>query len=86
MKQNGNFGFEKSIPDPKEIKQLNAIEDDSDTLEPFDDSAEHREVNADDPKELSYWADEFQISVHDLKAAIVMNGTSVRELKKYLSV
>lgn len=81
-----NFGFGENIPDPDEIRERYSIEDDSDTLEPFEDDSEHREINADDLKDLIYWADEFQISVEDLKAAILLNGNSVREIKKYLSI
>ena len=81
-----NFGFGENIPDPDEIRERFSIEDDSDTLEPFDDGSEHREINADDPVELARWAAEFQISVQDLKAAILLNGNSLREIKKYLSV
>ena len=81
-----NFGFGENIPDPDEIRERFSIEDDSDTLEPFDDGSEHREINADDPVELARWAAEFQISVEDLKAAIVLNGNSLRKIKKYLSV
>ncbi|QDW25279.1 hypothetical protein [Pedobacter sp. KBS0701] len=39
-----NFGFGENIP----IIECHPIEDDSDTLEPFDDGSEHREINADD--------------------------------------
>ena len=81
-----NFGFGENIPDPDEIRARFSIEDDSDTLEPFDDGSEHREINADDPEDVAHSAQEFQISVEDLKAAIVLNGNSVREIKKYLSV
>lgn len=81
-----NFGLGENIPDPDEIMERYPIEDDSDTLEPFNDGSEHREINADDPVDVAYWAKEFQISVNDLKAAIVLNGSSVREIKKYLSV
>lgn len=80
-----NFGFDENIPHPDEIRERFSIEDDPDTLEPFDDGSEHREINADDPDDLVHWADEFQISVEDLKAAIVLNGNSVRKIKKYLS-
>ena len=89
MEQNkDNFGFGENLPDPEEIreKEVYAIEDDSDTLEPFVDEEEHREINADDPDQLSYWSGEFKISEADLKAAIVLNGNSIKELKKYLSV
>lgn len=68
------------IPDPDEIRERYPIEDDSDTLEPFDDSNEYREINADDPADLNYWAEQFQISVETLRAAIVLNGSSVREI------
>lgn len=81
-----NFGFGENIPDPEEIREQYSIEDDSDTLEPFVDENEHREINADDPADVAFWAEEFQISVEDLKAAIVWNGNSVKEIKKYLSV
>jgi hypothetical protein len=64
----------------------NQIESDDDTLEPFDDNAEHRLINADDAADLFYWANQFQISVADLKAAIVLNGNAVRDVKKYLSI
>jgi len=72
--------------DEQEIAGRNPISADSDTLEPFDDSAEHRQINSDDPRDIAFWADEFQISVAELKAAILLNGSSVREIKKYLSV
>jgi len=80
------FGSENDIPDPEEIRQQFEIEDDADTLEPFVDESEHREINSDDPTDLAHWAKEFQISVSDLKAAIVLNGNSLKEIKKYLSV
>jgi len=83
---NQRFGSENDIPDPEEIKQQFEIEDDGDTLEPFVDESEHREINSDDPADLAHWAQEFQISVSDLKAAIVLNGNSLKEIKKYLSV
>ena len=76
-----NFGFGENIPDPEEIRQQYAIEDDSDTLEPFVDESEHREINADDPSDVARWAEQFQISVEDLKSAILLNGTSVRAIK-----
>mgnify|MGYP003579949049 CR=1 FL=1 len=79
-------GEEEAVPDPDEFKYLHPIEDDSDTLEPLPDESEFREINADDPEDLLYWADQFQISVADLKAAIVINGNEVREIKRYLSV
>ena len=87
MKENkDNFGFRENIPDADEIRERFSIEDDSVTLEPFIDENEHREIDADDPDDVTRWADDFQISVEDLKAAILLNGNSVREIKKYLSV
>lgn len=77
-----NFGF----GDPEEIRKQYELEDDSDTLEPFVDDAEHREVNTDDEADLKYWAEQFQVSVEELKAAIALNGSSVKAIKKYLSV
>jgi len=74
------------VPDPEEIRERYPIEEDSDTLEPFDDTSERREINPDDARDLAYWADQFKISIDLLKAAIVLNGNSVREIKKYLSV
>ena len=63
-----------------------SIESDDDTLEPFDDINENREVNADNPADVAYWAKEFQVSVPDLKAAIILNGNSLRAIKKYLNI
>lgn len=74
------------VPDPDEIRERYPIENDSDTLEPFDDSTEHREINSDDPDEIKYWTQQFQITEEQLYDAIALNGTSVREIKKYLSV
>ena len=81
-----NFGFGENIPNSDEIKERFKIEDYSDTLEPFVDEDEHREINADDPHDISYWANQFQIAEEDLKAAIVLNGNSIKDIKKFLSV
>ena len=81
-----NFRPGESLPDPAKFSEQIPIEDDSDTLEPFVEENEHREINADDPLDLAHWAQQFQISVDDLKAAMVLNGNSVKEIKKYLSV
>ena len=43
---------EENIPDPDEIRERYELESDSDTLEPFVDEIEPREINADDPAEL----------------------------------
>ncbi len=81
-----NFKLGENMPDPEEIREQFAIENDSDTLEPYVDESEHREINADDPADVARWAQEFQISVEELRAAMVLNGNSVKEIKKYLSV
>jgi hypothetical protein len=81
-----NFGFGENIPDPEQIREQHPIEDDSDTLEPFDDAAEHREIDGDNPADVAFWAEQFQVSVTELKAAMVLVGNAVREVKKYLSV
>ncbi|RBQ11825.1 DUF3606 domain-containing protein [Pedobacter miscanthi] len=75
-----------NIPDPDDIRERFPIEDDSDTLEPFDDQSEHREINADDPKDMAFWATQFQISHEELHAAMALTGNSVRAIKKYLSI
>lgn len=86
MDEQHNAYREEGVPDPDEIRERYPIEDDSDSLEPFDDGSEHREINADDPKDLQYWADQFQITTDMLQAVIAINGNSIREIKKYLSV
>ena len=77
-KRAGQFFLENSSP--------NEIESDGDTLEPFDDEEEHAEVNTSDPDDIARWAKEFQLSIPDFEAVIVMNGKSIRAIKKYLSI
>lgn len=77
---------ENDHPDPDEIREEYALEDDSDTLEPFDDETEDRVIDMDDPAEVAYWADQFQISEEYLKTVVLLNGNAVKEIKKYLSV
>jgi hypothetical protein len=74
------------MPDPDQIREQYEMESDGDTLEPFVDEDEHRLINADDPEDLEAWAENFQISIPELKAAIVLNGNSVKAIKEYLSV
>lgn len=81
-----HFEGDEAIPDPDEFKYLHPIESDDDTLEPVQDESEFREINVDDPDDLIYWANQFQISIAELKAAMVINGKGVREIKSYLSV
>ncbi|RYY71002.1 MAG: DUF3606 domain-containing protein [Chitinophagaceae bacterium] len=76
----------ENSPDSEKVKERYPIEDDSDTLEPFVDESAHQEINVDDPADVEQWANQFQISVADLRAAMVLNGNSVSAIKKYLSV
>ncbi len=76
----------EGVPDPDEIRERYPIENDSDALEPFDDRSEHRVINPEDPDEIHYWTQQFQITEEQLHDAIELNGTSVRAIKKYLSV
>lgn len=80
-----NFGFGENIPDPEQIRHQYPIEDDSDTLEPIEDEATHQTINVDDPADMKRWAHEFKINEAELKAAIVLNGNAVGEIKKYLN-
>jgi len=84
--KNKHHSDPNEIPDPEEIRERFPIEADSDTLEPFDDAQEHREINTGDPGEIAYWAAQFQISESQLRDAIALNGNAVRDIKKYLSV
>lgn len=62
------------------------IESDGDTLEPQEFGANTGTVNLTDPDELSYWAEQFQVSPGELKAAALLRGNSIAEIKKYLSI
>lgn len=86
MKKHDTNPNYEGVPDPEEIRERYPIENDSDALEPFDDRFEHREINSDDPDEIHYWTQQFQITEEQLHDAIALNGTSVRAIKKYLSV
>ncbi|MDQ1142602.1 DUF3606 domain-containing protein [Pedobacter agri] len=70
----------------KEEMDRNALESDEDTLEAESFGATTGIINADDPDELDQWARKFQISVQDLKAAIVLHGHKILDVKKYLSI
>ena len=80
------LGLGENISGPDKTTEQYGIQDDSDTLEPFEDGSEHRRINADDPADLEHWAAQFQISEEELRAAIVLNGNSVKAITKYLSV
>jgi len=84
--EQNNHHKSDEVPDPEEFRYLNPIEDDSDNLEPFDDEKEHRQINTDDPEDITYWANQFQISAQELKLAMTINGNSVRDIKRFLSI
>lgn len=87
MQENDLNSFDnQEVPGSEEIRDRFPIEDDSDRLEAIDEHSAYREINADDPGELAYWASQFQLSEDELKSAIVLNGNSVQEIKKYLSI
>lgn len=60
-------------------------ESDVDPLEPQEFGTGEILLNVDDPSELRYWAEHFQISMDELRAATLLQGNSIREIKKYLS-
>ncbi|MGA9650142.1 DUF3606 domain-containing protein [Pedobacter sp.] len=60
-------------------------ESDLDSLEPQEFGTNEGVVNVDDPLELSFWAEQFQISIDELKSAALLQGNSIREIKKYLT-
>lgn len=85
--ENSNIDLQKIISFAgADGNQRTELESDADTLEPFDDKDEQREIDTNSASDMAYWAKQFQLSISDLKAAIALNGNSVRELKKYLSV
>ncbi|SOD13984.1 DUF3606 domain-containing protein [Pedobacter xixiisoli] len=85
LQEENEYNKKDEVPDPEEFRYLHPIEDDGDTLEPFDDETENRQINAEDPADMLHWAQQFQISGEELKMAITINGTSVRDIKRFLS-
>jgi redox-regulated HSP33 family molecular chaperone len=67
-------------------ERLNEIESDSDTLEPQEFGTYDGRIDLDNPDEIAHWAEQFQISSEQLKAAALLNGNRVSEIKKYLSI
>ncbi|RZK15865.1 MAG: DUF3606 domain-containing protein [Pedobacter sp.] len=76
----------KMVGHMQEEMDRNTLESDEDTLEAESFGATTGIINADDPNDLDHWAIEFQISVPDLKAAIVLHGNKIADVKKYLSI
>lgn len=46
--------------------------------------AEGFEIDADNPDDLSFWAEQFQISKQDLRQAITVAGPNVEAITHYL--
>jgi hypothetical protein len=84
--QKSNFEFKTNIPAQNESKARDPGEDEPLQLTPFDDENEHGVINVDDPENITYWANQFQISEDELKKAMARNGNSIKEIKKYLSI
>lgn len=70
----------------EEHLDLHETEGDQDALEPQEFCIHDGIVNVENPKELRYWAEQFQISMDELKSVALMQGNSIREIKNYLSV
>lgn len=63
---------------------LHEIESDSDRIEPAEFSINDGIINTEDPEQIKYWAEQFQISPDMLKAAAAIRGDRISEIKKYL--
>jgi len=69
----------------EEVKSdLKDIASDKDTLEPEDFGVTEGTIDTADPKQLSYWAEQFQISAEELKAVAAIRGQNLSEIKNYL--
>jgi len=63
---------------------LKDIASDKDTLEHEDFGVTEGTIDTADPKQLSYWAEQFQISAEELKAVAAIRGENLSAIKKYL--
>jgi len=63
---------------------LKDISSDKDTLEPEEFGVSVGTIDTADPRQLSYWAEQFQISAEELKAVVAIRGQNLSEIKKYL--
>lgn len=52
--------------------------------EDIDNNAESLEVNVDDPEDLAFWAEQFELSESDLRKAVLAAGKSVDDITAYL--
>ncbi|TCD26552.1 DUF3606 domain-containing protein [Pedobacter psychrodurus] len=84
----GHESHKINAPEPKKdaAKVFHNIESDNDTLEPQNFGPDSGTINANDPSELEYWANELQISSGELKATIILVSNKVSDIRKYLSV
>lgn len=70
---------------PDDLFDRHETESDLHSLEPQEFGTNEGELNVDDPGELRYWAEQFQIRTDELKSAALLRGNSIHEIKKYLS-
>lgn len=52
--------------------------------EQMNDNSETFEVNVDDPEDVSFWAEQFEISESDLRKAVFVAGKSIDDITAYL--
>ena len=71
-------GSEEEKSDHKDIAG------DKDTLEPEEFGVTKGTIDTADPKQLSYWAEQFQISTEELKAVAAIRGQNLSAIKNYL--
>jgi len=84
----GHESHKVNAPTPQQegAEALHNIESDDDTLEPQNFGPDSGTINANNPQELKYWANELQISSGELKATIILVGNKLSRVRKYLSV
>lgn len=70
--------------DSADQDDLHEIESDSDGIEPAEFGINDGIINTEDPEQVKYWAEQFQISPDMLKAAAAIRGDRISEIKKYL--
>ncbi|MFC3560273.1 DUF3606 domain-containing protein [Pedobacter jamesrossensis] len=75
--------FYKEIDADKSMDR-HGIESDWEGVEPGDFATSSGKINPDSPDDLSQWAEKFQVSVDELKAAILMQGNSIEAVKNFL--
>lgn len=63
---------------------LHEIEEDSETLEPGNFGPDEGIIDTGNQTELTYWAEQFQISEDELKAVAILRGNKLSDIKTYL--